>query len=615
MSTDLLDNGLQQELNSEIQGERVITPGVSELARKSAAEGCVLLKNDGVLPLNRKKKISLFGRCHVDTFYVGYGSGGDVHPPYQVSVLEGLRTCEEIALNETLARVYEEWCHKPENIASPGKEWGKWPYFYPEMPVDETMVAQAAGESGTAILFLGRAAGEDRENYLGEGSFYLTAEEKNMISLVTKQFEETVLVLNCGNIIDLSWTKEYEFNAILSMWLGGMEAGNALADVLSGKENPSGKLVDTIAVEYEDYPSASNFGGPDFNHYEEDIYVGYRYFETFAREKILYSFGYGLSYTTFDIVPLNFYTKKDCVELQVRVTNTGELPGKEVVQLYMEAPQGGLGREKRSLMAYQKTAELSPGKDEVLIFRITYEQMACFDDTGKTGHPDTYVVEPGQYWFFIGVSGEDGRLVYRNAGGTDISELKTFRVLEQICPVKEPLERIIPVEQNGVLVPGKETVQPGTVDMKQRILDGIPEEIPFTGDKGISFAQVKDGSATMKEFIAQLTDEELEALTRGEGGMDRPLGVAGNAGDYAGFLPSLRKKGVPAVITADGPAGLRIKRYTSLLPCGTALACTWNDELVEKLFEKIADELVRFEVDVILSPGLNIHRNPLCGRN
>ena len=615
MSTDLLDNGLQQELNDDIQGERIITPGISELARKSAAEGCVLLKNDGVLPFGRGKKISLFGRCHVDTFFVGYGSGGDVHPPYQVSILEGLRACEKIKLNETLVQVYEEWCHKPEHIASPGKEWGKWPYFYPEMPVEEAMVAQAAKDSDAAVLFLGRAAGEDRENYLGEGSFYLTEEEKNMISLVTKHFEETVLVLNCGNIIDLSWTREYNFSAILYMWLGGMETGNALADVLSGKENPSGRLTDTIAAEYKDYPSSSNFGGPDFNHYEEDIYVGYRYFETFAREKILYSFGYGLSYTTFDVVPLKFYTKKDFVELHIRVTNTGELPGKEVVRVYMEAPQGVLGREKRSLMAYQKTEELSPGKDDVLIFRITHEQMACFDDTGKTGHPDTYVTEPGQYWFFVGVSGENGRLVYRNAGGTEFTELRTYRKLEQICPVQEPLERIIPVEQDGVLVQGKESVPLGTVDMKQRILDGMPEEIPFTGDRGITFEQVKNGNAAIKDFIAQLTEEELEALTRGEGGMDRPLGVSGNAGDYAGFLPSLREKGVPAVITADGPAGLRIKRYTSLLPCGTALACTWNDELVEKLFEKIADELVRFDVDVILSPGLNIHRNPLCGRN
>ena len=609
--------GLEQELISEIEGERIYTPGMQELARKSAAEGCVLLKNDGILPLKNGKMVSVFGRCQVDTFYVGYGSGGNVHPPHKVSILDGMRGCEDISVNEEISSVYEEWCHRKENVADPGQEWGKWPYFYPEMPLSEELVATAAKKTETAVVIIGRAAGEERENFLGEGSYYLTKEEKRMISLVTSSFENTVLVLNCGNIIDMSWTREYDFSAILMMWLGGMEAGNALADILSGRENPSGKLADTIAVDYESYPSAANFGGKDFNNYEEDIYVGYRYFETFAREKVLYSFGYGLSYTTFDTLPVSYYGQHDddYFEVVIRVTNTGKVAGKEVVQLYMEAPQGALGREKRSLLAFRKTEELAPGKSEDVKFRIYFEQLAAFDDAGKTGYTKTYVLEKGEYWYYCGVSGENGKVVFRNAGGSDMKQTRLFRQLKEICPLQQDMERMVPVKENGVLVPGKETIRKGMTDMKKRILMSLPEEIPFTGDQEIRFSQVQSGEVSIERFVAQLTDEELEALTKGEGGMDRPSGVGGNTGVYGGFLPSLKEKGVPVIVTADGPAGLRIKRYTSLMPCGTALACTWNERLIEQLFEKMADELERFDVDVLLSPGLNIHRNPLCGRN
>lgn len=616
MCTEQEVTGLEQELISGIKGERIETPGMKELARKSAAEGCVLLKNDGVLPL-KNRKVSVFGRCQADTFFVGYGSGGDVHPPQKVSVLQGLRNCEDISVNEELATVYETWCHQKENIAEPGTEWGKWPYFYPEMPLEEQLVAEAAKKSEAAIVIIGRAAGEDRENYLGEGSYYLTEEEKRMLSLVTASFEQTILILNCGNIIDMSWTREYPFCAILMMWLGGMETGNALADILSGKENPSGKLADTIAIKYEDYPSAPNFGGMEFNKYEEDIYVGYRYFETFAKEKILYSFGFGLSYTTFDIVPVSYRgngSEDETMELVVRVTNTGKVPGKEVVQLYVEAPQGTLGREKRSLVTFKKTETLEPGASQEICMKVPFEQLAAFDDSGKTGYRNAYVMEAGEYRFYCGVSSEDGRLVYRNAGGTDVNQLRVFRQLQEICPVQQSFERIVPMVQNGTVVVDKESVPLGTADMKMRILNGIPVELPETEEK-IHFSQVLSGERPMEEFVAQLSLEELEALTRGEGGMNSSSGVEGNAGIYGGVIASLREKGVPVVVTADGPAGLRIKRYTSLMPCGTALACTWNDTLVEQLFEKIAAELERFDVNVILSPGLNIHRNPLCGRN
>jgi len=457
--TEVEVTGLEQELITEIEGERVYTPGVKRLARKSAAEGCVLLENNGVLPLRKGKMISVFGRCQADTFYVGYGSGGNVHPPEKVSVLTGLRNCADISINEEVAQVYTEWCGRKENLADPGKEWGKWPYFYPEMPLDEKFVADAAAKTETAVILIGRAAGEERENYLGEGSYYLTAEEKRMLSLVTNAFDKTVVILNCGNIIDMEWTKEYKISALLMMWLPGMEAGNAVADILSGRENPSGKLSDTIAHTYEDYPSAANFGNRDFNLYEEDIYVGYRYFETFAKEKILYSFGYGLSYTTFDVVPVSCKEKDDVVEVAVRITNTGNVSGKEVVQLYLEAPQGKLGREKKSLLAFEKTEELVSGASQDMVFCVPVEQLAAFDDLGKTGHKNAYVLEQGEYRFFFGVSEVDGKLAFNNAGSFENKKLRVFRKLVEVSPVQREFERFVPVDANGSLTIGKERYQ------------------------------------------------------------------------------------------------------------------------------------------------------------
>ncbi len=615
MNTEFEQNGLQQELIADIEGERIITEGMPKLARKSAAEGMVLLKNSGVLPLNYKEKVAVFGRCQIDTFYVGYGSGGDVHPPYQVSILDGLRENSHIKLNRTVQRAYEKWCFAPENIASPGKEWGKWPYFYPEMPLEEDLVSLAAEESEIAVIIIGRAAGEDRENRLEKGSYYLTDEEERMIALVTKKFEKTVLVMNCGNIIDFSFTQKYEFSAILMMWLGGMEAGSALADILTGKENPSGKLSATIAKEYTDYPSAANFGGQDENVYEEDIYVGYRYFETFAKDRVLYSFGYGLSYTTFDIEPIAFKNKEDVCEFTLVVRNTGTVAGKEVIQLYLEAPHGVLGKEGKRLVAFRKTEELLPGKEQEITISVSNELLASFDDTGKTGHPHTWVMEAGEYWFYFGVSAPSGRLAYRNAGGHDVKIPLVVHKAESACGLHKQMERIVSVKEGENVMVGKELLPAQENLLADRILERLPEEIAVTGNQGIRFEEVCEGTASLEAFVAQLTDAELQALTRGEGATDRPSGVAGNTGVYGGFFPPLKEKGVPVLVTTDGPAGIRVKRYTSLIPCGTALACTFNTALVEALFEKIAVELERLQIDVLLSPGMNIHRNPLCGRN
>ena len=585
-----------------VQGEATIFPGMPEILRECGGESIVLLKNEKqALPLTKEDRVAVFGRCQNDWFYVGYGSGGDVNPPYRVSLMDGLRNAG-VQIYEPLADCYAAWCVKPEHQADHGW-WGHWPFYYEEMRLQEQQVRDAAANSDAAIVVIGRAAGEDRENALEAGSYYLTEDEHAMLKLVTREFDRVIVLMNCGNIMDLSFVKQYPISALLYVWQLGMESGNAVADVLTGKVNPCGKLSDTIACSYADYPSAGSFGGKHFNHYEEDIFVGYRYFETFGREKVLYPFGFGLSYTSFAMEPVSFVRKDSEVTLQVRVKNTGATPGKEVVQIYCSAPAGVLSKPGKILAAYRKTALLAPGEETLVELVVRDSDIASFDDSGVTGFADAFVLEPGKYTFFSGNCSTADTL----AGEF---HLKDTHLVEQCTEACGPQNSFQIMTNHGM-----EPVTMGTRDLKQRILDHMPETIPYTGDKGIKLFDVLEGTATLEEFVAQLTDRELGDLTRGEGPMNSTLSQVGNAGAFAGITEQLRAKGIPPVITSDGPSGLRVRRYASLLPCGTAIACCWNDELTERVYAAMGNEAVQFGIDVILAPGMNIHRNPLCGRN
>ena len=605
------NNALVQELNT-VQGEKYQTAGIGEVIREAAAEGIVLLKNNGVLPFSQKDTVSVFGRCQYNYFYVGYGSGGDVHPAYKVSLISALRE-STVNINEKLAAYYEAWCNKEENIPYDGF-WGRWPTCYEEMPLRKEMVTYASVCSNAAVIVIGRAAGEDRENKLSPGSYYLTETEKRNLDLICGAFERVIIVMDCGNIIDMSWTQKYadKIKAILWAWQGGQESGNAVADVLSGKVCPSGKLSDTIAKTYEDYPSSKNFGNRDYNFYEEDIFVGYRYFETFCEDKALYPFGFGLSYTDFDIKVSGFSANDGTVHIEAEVTNTGKVCGKEVVQVYASVPQGKLGKAKKSLVAFRKTKLLSPGEKETLSFDIDEYSYSSYDDMGITGNKSCYVLEKGVYRFYIGNSVKASSV----AGEYELKNDKVIKTLCEVCSVKEPFQRITAFEKDGKIMQVKSVVEKGSRNLRERIIASLPEEIGYKGNKGYKLKDVKDGKVSLDDFISQLSVEELEGLTRGEGAMDSKLGIAGNAGAFGGITPVLREKyGVPPVITSDGPAGIRIKSYCALLPCGSALASTWDTELIKKLLTLVSEEMEHYHVDVLLSPGMNIHRNPLCGRN
>ncbi len=601
-------NGVMQEENIADGTARAFEP-MPDIALKAAEESIVLLKNiNNTLPVKADEVISVFGRCQIDYFYVGYGSGGDVNAPYQVNLIKGLKDCNANIYSPVL-NLYEDWCEK--NPVSHGF-WGHWPMCFPEMELEERIVKSAADNSDSAIVVIGRAAGEDRENKLEQGSYYLTDMEIKMLDLVTAHFNKVTVIMNCGNIVDMAWTEKYgdKITALVYAWQCGMESGNALANVLMGKTTPSGKLPCTIARNYEDYSSSANFGGKDYNNYEEDIFVGYRYFESFFRDKVLYPFGFGLSYTEFEIKPVSFERKDDTFYITADVKNVGNVSGKEIVQLYVKAPQGELSKAERSLVAFGKTNALAPDESESIHFEFSLYDISSFDDCSKSSHKYAYVIESGEYTFYIGNSVRTDM----KAGSVQLEDM-VIEQLDEVCGIKDSFERMVAKEKDGRLIIGKEQLASSKPYLKDRITNNLPAEIGFKGDKGYKLADVKDGKITLDDFISQLNNDELEALTRGQGMMNSDLGVVGNAGAFGGIISSLREKGVAPIITTDGPAGIRIKKYTSLIPCGTALASTWNCGLVKLLTTVMGAEMLEHGSDVLLAPGMNIQRNVLCGRN
>lgn len=589
------------------------TEEMSCMCREIGSEGAVMLKNvNNVLPLSADRTVSVFGRVQKDYFYVGYGSGGDVNAPYKVNLIDGLRNNENITVNENLAEVYEKWIAK--NPVNDGI-WGMWPMCYDEMPVTSELVNNAAKESDTAVIVFGRAAGEDRENTLTKGSFYLTDIESDLLDKVCNAFEKVVVLLDCGSIIDMSWAEKYgdKISSIIYIWQCGMESGNAAADILSGKTAPSGKLADTIARSYEDYPSANNFGDKNANVYYEDIFVGYRYFETFAKDKVLYPFGFGMGYTDFEVNVKSAEKVEDTVTVTVNVKNIGnKFAGKETAEVYLGAPQGVLGKAARVLTAYEKTDLLAPGAEQELALSFNVNDFASYDDGGVTGNKSAYVLEAGDYEVFVGTDVRSAEKAYT----FNIPELRVVMQCVQASAPAQAFKRLeAKVDENGKLKASENAVPVMEASLKNRIIENMPADIPQTGDKGIKLADVKNGKATMDEFVAQLSFDELEAISRGDYIMNSPLGAKGNAGAFGGVLPSLREKGVPAMITTDGPSGIRLSAYCSLLPNGAVLACSCNKKLITELYAELGKEMKSRGSDVLLAPGMNIHRNPLCGRN
>ena len=579
-------------------------------AAQVVSEGIVMLKNEHqALPLKPHEEIALFGRIQFHYYKSGTGSGGMVNVSKVTNIVDGLQE-SGIKLNQELLDVYHKWDN--ENPFDLGDGWGKEPWSQKEMPLEDYLAARAAKRCQTAIAVIGRTAGEEQDNSLTEGSFLLSSDEKQMLTTVRRHFSKMIVLLNVGNIIDMNELLEIAPDAILYVWQGGMTGGTGTADVLTGKISPCGKLTDTIAKHVEDYPSAPYFGDPVRNFYSEDIYVGYRYFETFAPDKVLYPFGFGLSYTTFQIKTNDIMELSDKWDFIITVTNTGSCSGKEVVQIYCEAPQGKLGKPVRVLCGYEKTKTLSPGESQTVTISVSKTQTASYDDSGISGHAHCFILEEGDYHFYVGTDVRHAKKTYTC---TQNGTLVISSHQQALAPV-EAFERIKPVLSTDGYEPQMEPVPLSEVDETKRRLENLPKEIPFTGDRGIRLCDVRKGTHTMEEFIAQMTDYDLACVIRGEG-MNSPRVTAGTASAFGGVSQELEALGVPCGCCDDGPSGMRLDCGTKAfsLPNGTMMACTFNRTLLTELFALTGLEMIANKVDCLLGPGMNIHRHPLNGRN
>ena len=579
-------------------------------AAQVVSEGIVMLKNEHqALPLKPHEEIALFGRIQFHYYKSGTGSGGMVNVSKVTNIVDGLQE-SGIKLNQELLDVYHKWDN--ENPFDLGDGWGKEPWSQKERPLEDSLAARAAKRCQTAIAVIGRTAGEEQDNSLTEGSFLLSSDEKQMLTTVRRHFSKMIVLLNVGNIIDMNELLEIAPDAILYVWQGGMTGGTGTADVLTGKISPCGKLTDTIAKHVEDYPSAPYFGDPVRNFYSEDIYVGYRYFETFAPDKVLYPFGFGLSYTTFQIKTNDITELSDKWNFIITVTNTGSCSGKEVVQIYCEAPQGKLGKPVRVLCGYEKTNTLSPGESQTVTISVSKTQTASYDDSGISGHAHCFILEEGDYHFYVGT---DVRHAVKTYTCTQNGTLVISSHQQALAPV-EAFERIKPVLSTDGYEPQMEPVPLSEVDETKRRLENLPKEIPFTGDRGIRLCDVRKGTHTMEEFIAQMTDYDLACVIRGEG-MNSPRVTAGTASAFGGVSQELEALGVPCGCCDDGPSGMRLDCGTKAfsLPNGTMMACTFNRTLLTELFALTGLEMIANKVDCLLGPGMNIHRHPLNGRN
>lgn len=607
------------------------------LSKEAAKEGMVLLKNQGdILPLKKGARIALFGKGTVD-YVKGGGGSGDVTVSYIKNLYQGFSDLDgAVEIEQKLVEFYQE------NVKRQYKE-GAACGMTVEPEVPEGLFRGARAFTDTAVISICRFSGEgwDRkskydqgkelaadsllkkaEAVFEEGDFYLTCQEKKLVEKVKEYFTKIIVVLNVGGMVDTEWfAEDGKIGSVLMAWQGGMEGGAAAAELLCGVSNPCGKLADTFAKRLEDYPSSANFHeSEDYVDYSEDIYVGYRYFETLpgAGEKVNYPFGYGLSYTQFSWKVESAVIQEEHYRIQLEVTNTGSMQGKEVMQLYIEAPQGKLGKPRRVLAAFGKTRLLQEGESQRLVLSGSLEQIASYDDLGKISK-SAYILEKGEYFFHIGNS-------VRNTKCLEVVyELKQDKVVRQLEAKLVPAslkERML-ADGSFEELPQSEANDPNASAIPRiapETLDGLTPSVRHQEGvhlwqcaykQGVHiFEEVADGKITLEEFIGQLDNDELAHLLGGQPN----TGVANTFG-----IGNMKEYGIPNVMTADGPAGLRIEPEcgicTTAWPCATLLASTWNEGLVYQVGEAGAKEVKENNISVWLAPAINIHRSPLCGRN
>lgn len=626
------------------------------LARRAAAEGIVLLKNEGgLLPLPETTRVALYGAGAVCTIKGGTGSG-DVNERDSVSVFEGLRNAGyEITTGEWLA-AYEE-CYKQarqtwkeEILRKSTKEsaeffdvYSSTPFQIPSGPESDLKDADAA------IYVLSRIAGEGCDRNNGEGDYLLSDEESRMLDAICNFYDNVILIINTGGLIDLSFLDWYSgIRSVLYITQPGMEGGNAVADIIRGTVTPCGKLTDSWALKYEDYPNAATYshnnGDVDREYYTEGIYVGYRYFDTF-RKPVRYGFGYGLSYTEFELrlLDVKVVGKQSEIHASVEVKNSGkQYDGKEVVQIYVSPPEGKMEKEYRRLCGFAKTELLKPGQSQIVEICFSIDHMTSFDE-----ETESWILEPGYYGIWTGSSLERSRL----SAALLLDGEKRTETLNKICPSDQEFPSITQALQKR-----QEQYREWKDDVQK---NGIPvtklELSEYQAGKRKVIEEKDIEKKNAEKIVSKLDMEQCIRLAIGEtaNSHGENLGasgitVPGAAGETSSCAVEM---GIPNIVLADGPAGLRLNQvyhvrdgriisppfeasiehgffcenmetegeayyqYCTAFPVGTLLAQTWDTNLVREVGKAVSDEMKRFGVQLWLAPGMNIHRNPLCGRN
>jgi len=625
------------------------------LSRRAAAEGIVLLKNEGdILPIPAGTPLALYGAGAAKTIKGGTGSG-DVNERYSVTICEGLKNAGYRIVSEKWLQDYEDtysaarqsW--KEEILRKNAQGSGTGVDFftaYSTTPFYLPVGAEVTeAEAETAVYVLSRIAGENADRNAGAGDYYLSNAEHKMLNRICDLYKRVVVILNTGGVVDLSFLDEFpSIKGVLYISQPGMEGGNAVADVLSGKVSPSGKLTDTWAYRYDDYPNAAAFShnnGDVFHEkYEEGIYVGYRFFDSFGI-RARYGFGFGLSYTGFSIETVNIQAgKTGNVTITANVTNTGKVySGKEVVQVYISLPEGRLEKEYRRLCAFGKTGELAPMEQEQLELTFSAYELASYDEEAAQ-----WILEAGTYGIFIGGSLESSRLI----GSLVLSEGKVLAQAKHICPLKEELNLLsLPAENRQIRY---ETLieSCGSLPAISWDLSAVDSTV-YDYDAGENLAD------EASRIVEGLTREQMISMVTGDPakGQGSALGSAGISvpGSAGETSTCALEQGVANIVLADGPAGLRLNQFyyaedgqtkmlpfesslergflfdpppmngtkyyqfCTAIPVGTMLAQTWNVDLLDEVGKMVGDEMERFGVTLWLAPGMNIHRNPLCGRN
>lgn len=638
------------EQMQEIMKKPLVLPFPEHLAvtRKIAADGIVLLKNEEeILPL-KTKTVALFGAGAVDTISCGIGSGY-ISAPHVVTVKEGLENAGfSLTSQEWLKRFAGESqkANEEDTTLTPlDRIWSGRRILIDDIPITDSDLAKAK-EADTAIYVIRRNAGEDDDRRAEKGDYYLTEKEEDNLRRITQNFENTVVVFNTC-VMDASFLETIPgIKGAVLMGLAGNECGNALADILSGKCSPCGKLTDTWAGKYEDNPASAAFGRNDGNSlqedYTEDIYVGYRYFDSFGIEP-LFPFGYGLSYTTFQIQAKKLLADWKEISVEAEVINTGNASGREIVQLYVTAPEGRLTKPFQELKAFGKTKTLKPGESETLILRLPTESLASYDETRAA-----FIMESGDYLLRIGTDSRHTRAAYvvRVEGEAVLRQVRNEIVPDHEmkllkAPERSDLRDMVSEDTSlggllkewfaehtpDVVLPGMDCV---TIDgaCKTREADQINKK-RFAGVRPAGSAtlfDVKNGTVTMDEFVVSLEPEVLLRLITGAANetpyetADRlhreikPLEAPISSGSTTSLFVSAL--GIPQWRMTDGPAGLHLTMLgATCFPTDIVIAQTWDPQMAVLMGESLGKEMDFYNQDVILGPGMNIHRDPLCGRN